>query len=398
MKTYNQTKRLLLLCMVAFLSLSSWAIWYDGKQTIIFKSHPANASWWGDGTDADKYAFFTISGSTSGEWAKATYFHGPSGEELFSVTVPQGDWTHMVLTRNKKDETPNFEGGNLFNQTADIPLVDGKDYLTNFTEQGNAFDYSVSGVWSNLLSADINPNDLATTAGITIEEWHLCEDAIGDPLTLQPSIAHLNTAGNDRDWNLYGNNQHAWMKYSDEYPAGSWSLLSASDLYYDKETLGGSAVTFGGGGPVYYYLYDNNTPSIGRMIKVYIDRDCTPTCDITRLEYVVSSVDANRETFVIDGIVAFEATNGNLVLTCEPASGAVAGTVYPTEVYPSIEVVSPHIFKLDGIPADVQQYTLTAYFDGNPSCSKSITFTAPTPKDRLQVIHDTIFTTQSITL
>ncbi|MBQ7448215.1 MAG: T9SS type A sorting domain-containing protein [Paludibacteraceae bacterium] len=398
MKTYNQTKRLLLLCMVAFLSLSSWAIWYDGKQTIIFKSHPANASWWGDGTDADKYAFFTISGSTSGEWAKATYFHGPSGEELFSVTVPQGDWTHMVLTRNKKDETPNFEGGNLFNQTADIPLVDGKDYLTNFTEQGNAFDYSVSGVWSNLLSADINPNDLATTAGITIEEWHLCEDAIGDPLTLQPSIAHLNTAGNDRDWNLYGNNQHAWMKYSDEYPAGSWSLLSASDLYYDKETLGGSAVTFGGGGPVYYYLYDNNTPSIGRMIKVYIDRDCTPTCDITRLEYVVSSVDANRETFVIDGIVAFEATNGNLVLTCEPASGAVAGTVYPTEVYPSIEVVSPHIFKLDGIPADGQQYTLTAYFEGNPSCSKSITFTAPTPKDRLQVIHDTIFTTQSITL
>lgn len=396
MKTYNQTKRLLLLCMVAFLSLSSWAIWYDGKQTIIFKSHPANALWWGDGTDADKYAFFTISGSTSGEWAKATYFHGPSGEELFCVTVPQGDWTHMVLTRNKKDAAPGFDA-NLYNQTADIPLEFGKDYLTNFAKTGDSFDYTVAGVWSNLLADNVNPNTLASNDGITIEEWHLCTDAAGDPLTLQPSIQNLNATGTDRNWDLYTNSQYAWMKYTDEYPNGQWQLLTASDKYYDKETITAGAMTFGGG-TAYYYLYDKVNPSVGRMIKVMVDQDCTPTCDITRLEYVVSSVDANRETFVIDGIVAFEATNGNLVLTCEPASGAVAGTVYPSASYPSIEVVSPHIFKLDGIPADGKQYTLTAYFEGNPSCRKSITFSAPTPKDRLQVIHDTVFTTQSITL
>lgn len=163
---------------------------------------------------------------------------------------------------------------------------------------------------------------------------------------------------------------HGWYKSTDGV---TWTSVDdrAGNVYGsegDRDILDNKLPA--SGTAIYYYLYSANSNG-RRLIKVTNDATtCDPTCDITSFELAVSAVNVDDNTFTLDGMVAFEQADGELVIECD-------GHPYPAKI---VAPVSPQVFSIPGIAAattDGVKKSVTARFSGDASCYKTIEVDVP---------------------
>ena len=133
------SKRLLAILLVIVLTFSvlpmvtAAGITYDGTTKLYVDLNGCTGSeWW-------------INDMLDGGCLSRAYFFGDSGykwadmsrvEEttVFSCPVPAGSWSHVILCRCKPGTEQDWgsDGSIVYNQTGDIPLVEGKNFITSF--------------------------------------------------------------------------------------------------------------------------------------------------------------------------------------------------------------------------------------------------------------------------
>ena len=158
----------LLTAVLLLLTVSVSARQYDGTEKLYFNMNAV--SWW---SATGNFAYFF--NSSSNAWsAKAEQVSG----NVYAVTVPAGDWTTVILTRNSVTTNPSWS--NKWNQTNDITIDGTKNYISSFSENSATAtweDYSVSppclAIHSNILSnswssVDMTKSDDDKTALCTI--------------------------------------------------------------------------------------------------------------------------------------------------------------------------------------------------------------------------------------
>lgn len=105
----------------------------DGNAVLFFNM--SAVSWWNTNDNGGNFAhFFNSSGSAWSEIAKQC-----SGN-IYYVKIPQGEWTGVILTRNNTTSQPSWD--NKWNQTGNIAIESGKNYISGFAEN------STSATWS----------------------------------------------------------------------------------------------------------------------------------------------------------------------------------------------------------------------------------------------------------
>ena len=236
----------------------------------------------------------------------------------------------------------------------------------------------VSGEWSHTLPDDLilSPyrTDLGTYASlkstlsassIEAEEYTICPAAAGDLISLHCKINAARTDYEETDvW------QHAWYCSVDN--GATWESLDgyAGCIRNFDEGARTLAPLLPDPLPatVCYYLY-SKVASGQRLIKFTTDdTGCDYDCSITSVERAISNVNAEDNTYSLDGLVAFGVANGDLkIVYGKGKEGEQTLTISSP--------VSPQSFSFTGLPAvesSGETRTLEAYFTGNPSgCTRN---------------------------
>ncbi len=119
-------KKIALFFAALFVVIGMFARTYDGTEKLYFNMAAVN--WWFVGENpGGNFAYFT-DGSAYAWSAKATKTDG----DIWEVTVPAGNWTMVILTRNETNDAPSW--GNKWNQTGDIVIPADKNYIQSFSE------------------------------------------------------------------------------------------------------------------------------------------------------------------------------------------------------------------------------------------------------------------------
>ena len=133
--TSRLSARWLIMALMLLLGTgSAWARNYDGTEKLYFKMDAV--SWWNCGTDGNQNFAYFFNGSNNA-WSG----HAIKQENnIYYVVVPKGDWTTVILTRNRVTSSPSFD--NKYNQTDNITIDASKNYIESFSEN------STSATWS----------------------------------------------------------------------------------------------------------------------------------------------------------------------------------------------------------------------------------------------------------
>ena len=369
----------LALLMSAALSLSARDFIQGDRIYVQPIQSDAIGNWGKDGANLFLYLF---GGSSGASWLKLNFSAGGVYAATFTANV---NYNKVIVVRKSNTDT-NANWNNVWNQTCDLTIPDGKELncINQFwMKDGDCpadpySDWKVYAPRTDLISAYINE-------GITAEEVHICPSTLGDPYSLKVKLNTNKTAYLHDD--VYA---HAWYSSTD---GTNWTSVDGfADKYrsqeYNKDTLLYLPTTLPSG-VLYYYLFANN-PKGRRLIKITTDgENCNLDCSITSFETAISAVNADNNTFTLDGMVAFGEPNGNLVIECEGRSVTI-----PTPA-------SPCSFSLTGVPAATTngvKYTATAHFTGNNACTKDIIFDVPNAKQAMDVITRDTLTGKTITL
>ena len=134
---------------------------FDGQEKLTIRVHggAAPVSWWGNNsylvpgnetknTKHMAYFFIEDGENSAHQWAELT----PTDDSnYFSVTVPAGTWSTMVLLRVNKDcpEENYWTRGQeyMFNQTGNIPIDATKNTLETYYERESGHDGN-GGIWN----------------------------------------------------------------------------------------------------------------------------------------------------------------------------------------------------------------------------------------------------------
>lgn len=112
------------------------SITYSGTEKIYFNKNALPSTW----TYSYYYAYFYDSNSTSSGWSDlATHVEDVNGESIYSVTVPNGTWTNIILV-NKESSGANWNGSK--NQTGNLSLSSGKNYIQSISENNQTATWS----------------------------------------------------------------------------------------------------------------------------------------------------------------------------------------------------------------------------------------------------------------
>lgn len=137
----------------------------DGTGVLYFNLSPSSATWWTCGTNGDQNFVYFFNNSGEGKWSSSSV--QVSGN-INKVSVPEGTWDGVILSRQKSTSDPGFDGSKQYNQTQDIPLVDGKNYLSNFGEAPGTYtweDFIPTG--TTVLNGTMNDWSLITAKAFT---------------------------------------------------------------------------------------------------------------------------------------------------------------------------------------------------------------------------------------
>ena len=349
---------------------------------------------WSDGNANLFLYFFQSTNTANNEWVSLSRV-GTS--DVFEGTMaPNHPWYDRVSVIRKSPTGTSYNWSDRWHQTCDIEIRDNNDgynanYLDGFYPKSNLNDNcTVSYTWLIYAPPASTIPSAATieSSGVTMEHIRVCPSALGGPFSLR---AKLNS---DKTAYVYSDIQgHGWYISTD---GNSWAEVQAGKTGVAASDLDGAKdhntneLPAGPLTDIYYYLH-SNIPSGRRLIHITTDAPkCDLDCSITSFETAVSNVNADDNTYTLDGIIAFGQASGNLVVSC--------GTNSLTIPSPK----SPQAFSMHNLPATSTaglKTTVQAYFDGDPSnCSKEQEFDVPNVVELVEIIQKDILTGDELLL
>ena len=312
--------------------------------------------------------FFNSSGNT---WLDLTQENGKIYKAVFSAASAYDNV--IVVRKNPANASHDWTG--VWNQTADINIPNDWNCIDDFGDATHRWKMYAPAV--DKISA--------YASQMTAEKISVCPESAGDAFSLK---THLNSTKTNYDYSqVHG---HGWYRSTN---GSTWtSIDSHAGKVRDGEKNIDTLITLPSPIPasgIYYYLHSCQ-PTGRRLIQVKPDAPkCALDCEITSFETAISAVNADNNTFTLDGMVAFGEPNGKLVIECQGKSVTIDAPA------------SPQSFSLTGVPAATTngvKYTATAHFLGNGACSQSITIQVPNAKEAMEVIHRDTLTGETIQL
>ena len=312
-----------------------------------------------------------------------------SGSKIYRATFDANGNYNKILIIRKSSSGTSGDWKDRWNQTCDlsIPSAINCNIITEFAAKNNVSDACTgTSTWKTYTPAvSTIPNvNTIKSSGVTEEVIHVCPDAATDPFSLRVKLNAAKTAY------LYDDvSGHGWFYSAD---GSTWSSVDSyagnirdeeKDKDYLKNKFPASLPT-----AFYYYLY-SNIPSGRRLIKIIPDAVCELDCSITSFETAISAVNADDNTYTLDGMVAFAEPNGKLVIECDGKSVTINSPR------------SPQSFSLNKVPAATVGGTTTtakAYFTSNTACTKTITINVPDATQAVETVTKDTLAGASITL
>ena len=374
-----KTTRYIVLALLASLALSLNARdFVNGEK--IYVNTQQEWNWTNDNANLFLYLF----GGTSGEkWLKLSQV---TGAHYVATFTANGNYAKVIVVR-KSNTDANANWNNVWNQTCDLTIPESKDrnYLKQFWPKDGdcpADPYSDWKVYAPAATA-IGTQESIVNSGVTIEEVHVCPAAAGEPYSLKVKLNNSKT-----DYVYDDVCAHAW--YRSVEGTGWWSVDgfagTVRDQEYNKDTI--TQMSNAWVGVLYFYLH-SNVPSGRRLIKIIPDgQNCELDCSITSFETAISAVNADDNTYTLDGMVAFGEACGALFIECDGKTDTI------------LSPVSPQSFSLTNLPAatvDGQTTTATAYFAYGLQTA-TITFTVPNAKQAMETVEKDLLTGESWTI
>ena len=305
------------------------------------------------------YLFNTDNSNTL--WLQLQYVE----DNWFSATIPAGsDFNRLILVRKASGKGSGWS--DIVNQTCNIQIPDEMSCNVLYKFWKKSGDCSGDG-YSEWKTYTPSINIIKATVPSQAETIEVCPQAKGSYFSLHPKIR-----SDHKDYDYDNVSRHTWLCSTDGM--STWTSLDnyagiVRDEEYPKDfhTKLPNPIPAGG---VYYYLY-SHIPAGRRLIHVTpTATQCDYDCDITAFETANSAVNADNNTFTLDGMVAFGEANGKaLVISCEGVDTTITAPK------------SPQSFSLNGVPAATEngkKATATAYFvGGSAACSMDITIDLP---------------------
>lgn len=360
--------RYIVLGLLMTYALSVSARHFEAGEILYVKMQPANWTWYGTNTDDGKFAYFYNSSTSASQWSEELIGVDWCNDVL-QVTVPAGDWTHVIMTRNSVHTSPDWSNvynngdDNNVNKSADIVIPDDQNYLENFRQYKDKTSYPTD-MWYWMDHYFYRPSVNPTSASVTKidqanrELVNVCMQSAGDPYSLQPLVVN----------DAYDYNQgRTWFKWD----GTQWKEIEHANYEWGFNGTGGLNETIGAANSHTYYFLATADHNKERFIEIAVTEDCSPTCEITDFGVVTSNVNAHDSTYVLDGIVAFkDATGKTLRISVTDAKGEHhIDYVSPT---------TPWIFSLPDLYADgTTGLVATASFLGTSYSRNSNPYDAP---------------------
>ena len=318
-----------------------------------------------------------------GNWAKDgakiyLYFFDDSGKNkwlelkqangyIYRGVIPEAwSFPKVIVIRGT---SASWEGK--WNQSENIDIPADWNCIDNFADASHRWKMYTPTVAAIGKVADIK------SSGVTEEVFHVCTDAAEDPFSLKVKLNSAKTAY------VYENvNGHSWFQSTN---GSTWTSIDhyagkVRDNENNKDTLVQLPTLMPE--TLYYYLY-SSIPAGRRLIQIIPDVTCDLDCSITSFETAISAVNADNNTFTLDGMVAFGKPNGKLVIECDDLSGTVKSVTID-------DPKSPQSFSLHGVTAALESgktYEAKAYFQGDETnCSKTIIINVPNAKEAVKEI------------
>lgn len=330
-------------------------------------------NWKNDGAKLFLY-FFQSTATGNNEWV--TMSATESGSNVYGGTMSGSHpWYDRVIVVRKEPSGTAGNWNNVWNQSCDINIPDNGDCSCNYI---NIYCGATANWKGFAPKASTLPSASSiVTSGVTMEQISICPNDLKGPFSLR---VKLNTGKTEYDYSDVKG--HGWYK---SYDGTTWSeVLPGStgvpmdgiddEIDLNKNQLPEDYT----GGTLYYYLH-SSIASGRRLIQINTNSAyCDLDCEITSFETAISNVNADDNTYTLDGIVAFGKANGKLVISCDGKSITID------------DPKSPQAFSLHGVPAATTSgvtTTATAYFDGDQTnCSQQITIDVPNAKEAVQVV------------
>ena len=319
--------------------------------------------------------FFQSTNASNNEWM--TLNPTEPGSNVFVGTMSGSNpWYDRVIVVRKDPSGTAGNWDHKWTQSCDINIPDNGDCSCNFI---NIYCGATANWKGFAPKASTLPSASSiVSGGVTMEQISICPNDLNGPFSLR---AKLNAAKTQYVYtDVKG---HGWyMSYDGitwtEVLSGTTGIaLDGIDDQIDqnKNQLPATLPN----GEIYYYLH-SCIPSGRRLIQIKTNStSCDLDCEITSFETAVSNVNADDNTYTLDGMVAFGKASGDLVISCDGVSMTITAPK------------SPQAFSLYGVPAateDGKKTTATAYFTGDQSnCSKQITIDVPNAREAVEVVN-----------
>ena len=319
--------------------------------------------------------FFQSTNASNNEWI--TLNPTEPGSNVFVGTMSGSNpWYDRVIVVRKDPSGTAGNWDHKWTQSCDINIPDNGDCSCNFI---NIYCGATANWKGFAPKASTLPSASSiVSGGVAMEKISICPNDLNGPFSLR---AKLNAAKTQYVYtDVKG---HGWyMSYDGitwtEVLSGTTGIaLDGIDDQIDqnKNQLPATLPN----GEIYYYLH-SCIPSGRRLIQIKTNStSCDLDCEITSFETAVSNVNADDNTYTLDGMVAFGKASGDLVISCDGVSMTITAPK------------SPQAFSLYGVPAateDGKKTTATAYFTGDQSnCSKQITIDVPNAREAVEVVN-----------
>jgi len=396
--------RYIVLGLLMSLALSVSARMYEvGEQVYVnvLQSGVDGNDWSKDNAKLFLY-FFQSTDNTKSMWVSLSPIE--SGSKVYVGTMPSNiePWYDLVSVVRKSSTGTADNWNDRWNQSCDINIPNNYNpddntgcdcnFLNQFYSKNNLDDNcTVDREWKGYAPTASSLASAAAIAagGVTMEQISICPNDLGGPFSLR---VKLNASKTDY---VYSNVKgHGWYMsfngttWTEVTPGTTGTPLDGVDAEIDinKNQLPSTYT----GGIMYYYLH-SSIPSGRRLIQLNTNStSCDLDCEITAFETAVSNVNADDNTYTLDGMVAFGQANGDLVISCDGKSITIT------------DPKSPQAFSLQGVPAATTSgvtTTATAYFVGDQTnCSKLITINVPNATEAVAVVNVDSLTGKSFTL
>lgn len=325
-----------------------------------------------DWSTANAKLYLYLFNSTGNMWLDLNLEDGHIYKAVFSSACSYNQV--IVVRKNPANATHDWTG--VWTQTGDMSIPDDWNCIDDFNDASHR--------WK--MYAPTTDKICAYTSSVSQEKISVCPASQGDPFSLKAKLNSIKTEY------AYGDvHGHGWYQSNN---GTTWtSLDSYAGLVRDGEMLIDTVITLPSPIPtngIYYYLH-SSTPAGRRLIFLKPDADkCALDCEITSFETAISAVNADDNTYTLDGMVAFGAADGALVISCDGHDTTITAPV------------SPQTFSLHGVPAATENgktTTATAYFTGNQSlCSKTITIAVPNATEAVETVNVNVFTGDELVL